>query len=100
MSTSKRLAEGWAAAMIGTARMAFRFILPTRRTCPSKRSKWNTHCAWRSIRWLQPPEGQGGGGEGLDCAVSFGRWGMPVNFRALASAFVEGRLAFSVAKPE
>src|SRR5215467_8965350 len=100
MSPSKRLAAEWAAAMIGMARMAFRSTLPTRQTCPSKRSKWNIRCAWRSIRWSWIPEEQGAGGEDLDCAALFDQWDMSVNFPVPASAFVEGRLAFSVAKPE
>src|SRR6516165_11223251 len=100
MSTSRRLVEEWAAAMIATARTAFRFTLPTPQTCPSKRSKWNIRCAWRSIRWSWTPEGLGAGGEDLDCAASFGRWDMSVSFLAPASDFAEGLPAFSVAKPE
>ena len=36
----------------------------------------------------------------MDCAASFGRWDMCVNFLALASDFAEGPPAFSVANPE
>src|SRR5215475_13449611 len=100
MSTSRHLEVEWAAAMIGMARMAFRFTSPTPQTCRSKQSKWNTRCAWRSTRSSWTPEAPGAGGEDLDCGASFGQWDTSVNFPEPASVFVEARPVFSAANLE